>query len=753
MKKTIFLMIAAAMLAVVSCDEKQELPKPQPTFDSEQVTLTKPSYVGEDYEIEIKASAEVSWTAELESPAAWLNLESVSGKGNGKIVFSVEENTDTQSRTANVKVAATDGASFSAEKKIIITQMGTDPVLSITPAGSVSLPYDAAPAYKVTVASNVAWTAALEEVEGGWLTIVSQSVENGEIVLALTENETQETKKGKLIVSASDNPALKATLEIEQQFRGVVYTITIPGMTDYVPAGKGTMELKTAASQTMTCEVEVEVVDGELEAPKNFVISYSDNIQVGDYTIVSLTIGGTTYPFGAALKLTEGADATVETWHNEFKVFGGDSKDKPLLVNSVEFLTKLQASVAEGKSFAGIYFRQEQDITMPAESWAGIGAEDKPFSGKYDGNNKTIKGLKIDTAEQKHGFFNVVYGKSEAVAEISNLTIEGSVNGTNGFVAAFAAVVGGNTHIKNCVNKADITACSAYLANGGANTAGLFGSAAGTNIIIEDCVNFGKLNTSNHTVLANNCGGIVGSANGSAEETDAEKKRLVIRGCSNEGELTVRGNSGGVVGSIGDLVDVSRCSNYGAITSTGTTSSTRNDRTGGVVGNLEGTAVVKECFNKGKVSGGVNKGGVVGYLGTSAKVKDCYNAGELCVIGNNANNGGVVGHKAAAASEISCCYNSGQFSPTDDKTNSGAIAGTNAAVDDVNKEAGTIVKCYYEADKGFVKGVAKCTDAPDYSTALTAAQMTSGSAFNGWSADVWKFESGKYPTLKNNPEK
>ena len=146
-----------------------------------------------------------------------------------------------------------------------------------------------------------------------------------------------------------------------------------------------------------------------------------------------------------------------------------------------------------------------------------------------------------------------------------------------------------------------------------------------------------------------------------------------------------------------------------------------------MVGNLEGTAVVKECFNKGKVSGGVNKGGVVGYLGTSAKVKDCYNAGELCVIGNNANNGGVVGHKAAAASEISCCYNSGQFSPTDDKTNSGAIAGTNAAAEVVNKEAGTIVKCYYEADKGFVKGVAKCTDAPDYSTALTAAQMTSGS--------------------------
>lgn len=759
MKKTFLLMAAAAFLAVVSCDEKNEAPKPQPTFDAEEVTLTKPAYAGEDYEVAIEASDDLTWTVAMDDTITWLELETQTGTGKGKVVFSLEENTDTQSRTATLVVTATDGSSFNAEKKINVTQLGTDPVLAISPSGTVSLPYQSAQEYKVTVTSNLAWQAALEDVEDSWLTIVSQSVESGEIVLSLTENEGQEARTGKLVVTSADNASMTAILNIEQQFRGIVYTIRISGMKDYVPEGAGSMEFKTAAGTVDAREVEValeEEVSGEGESAVttySTVISYPENIPAGDYTIVKLTVDAQEYQFNAGLKLDEGGMAQVETWHNEFNLFGGDSKDKPLLVNSVEFLTKLQASVAEGKSFEGIYFRQEQDITMPEESWAGIGAENKPFSGKYDGNNKTIKGLKIDTEEQKHGFFNVVYGTSEAVAEISNLTIEGSVNGTNGYVAAFVAVVGGNTHIKNCVNKADITACSAFTVKGGANTAGLFGSAAGTNIIIEDCVNFGKLNTSNHTVFANNCGGIVGSANGSTEETDAEKKRLVIRGCSNEGELIVRGNSGGVVGSIGDLVDVYRCSNYGTITSTGTTNQTGNDRTGGVVGNLGGTAVVKECFNKGKVSGAVNKGGIVGYLDGSAKVKDCYNSGELCVIGNNANNGGIVGHKPASTSEISCCYNSGKFSPTDDKTKSGAIVGTNSAAEVVNKEAGNIVNCYYEADKGFVMGVAKCTDAPDYSTALTAAQMTSGSAFNGWSADVWKFESGKYPTLKNNPEK
>lgn len=33
----------------------------------------------------------------------------------------------------------------------------------------------------------------------------------------------------------------------------------------------------------------------------------------------------------------------------------------------------------------------------------------------------------------------------------------------------------------------------------------------------------------------------------------------------------------------------------------------------------------------------------------------------------------------------------------------------------------------------------------------TSDEMKNGTAFANWSTDIWTFESGKYPTLKNTP--
>lgn len=370
------------------------------------------------------------------------------------------------------------------------------------------------------------------------------------------------------------------------------------------------------------------------------------------------------------------------------------------------------------------------------------------------GGNHVIANLKIttndtdnDDPEKGHGLFNHVRGRINAKASIKNLSVYGAndsaINANFGSVAGVVAHIADSSIVDNCHNYADINACSSFSANGGANVGGVIGWANGAQITVSNCSNNGAIDASGHNVLANNIGGVAGAFSGSDINNCA-----ILDNCSNKGAITVRGNAGGIFGNCGGNATLKRLSNYGNVTSTG-----GNARMGGVGGSMTGEKTeLSESFNNGTIVGLVNTGGLIGYIETGAAVRNCYNAGSVTVTGNNANNGGVVGHKKDTKSIIENSYNCGPMVGSDKKTNFGAICGSNlgTATDILQNITG----CVYEIGKGAVKAIAKNVDtAVDESiaSAKTTAEMTSGTTFNGWNTEIWSFKSGSYPLLISNP--
>ena len=145
-------------------------------------------------------------------------------------------------------------------------------------------------------------------------------------------------------------------------------------------------------------------------------------------------------------------------------------------------------------------FDAEGNYTMGAsrnfeQRWTPIGTSAAPYSGTFDGDGYTIKGLSVkDKAApvEKAGLFGCTDG-----ATIKNAAVTGYVSGTtSGGIVGRAA---GNTRIENCANTGYVN---------GTTSGGIVGRAEGSTTI-QNCINTGAVSG---TTTA---GGIVGRAEGS----------------------------------------------------------------------------------------------------------------------------------------------------------------------------------------------------------------------------------------------
>ena len=258
------------------------------------------------------------------------------------------------------------------------------------------------------------------------------------------------------------------------------------------------------------------------------------------------------------------------------------------------------------------------DLTdcLDGGSWTPIGTEDKPFTGTFDGNGYSIKGLYINSNSENQGLFGYMSGTNSAVR---NLTVSGTVS-VSGNNVSVGGVVGRN-------NGGAITNCH--------NTVAVSGSK-GDSIYV---------------------GGVVGY-NSSGTVTNCSNTGTVSGGGSVSGNTNV----GGVVGfSIGGTV--TNCYNTGEVSSDVGSS-------GGVVGcNVAGT--VENCYNTGEVSDDGSSGGVVGFSG--GIVENCYNTGTVSGA-SNADIGGVVGQNVSGTVE-NCCYLEGT---ADEDIGDGSYTGNGA---------------------------------------------------------------------------
>lgn len=161
-----------------------------------------------------------------------------------------------------------------------------------------------------------------------------------------------------------------------------------------------------------------------------------------------------------------------------------------LTVSSGEEMNKLSGFVNNGNTMAGTTVTLLNDITLGSD-FQKIGNTDKPFSGTFDGNGKTINS---GTASLWTIFYQVTGGT------IKNLTSSGKFS-----MSGIVANLSNNGLIENCTNTATVTS-DTYSPLGGV-------CAKMEDSIIDRCVNKGSVKLEN-SGEALSLGGICGSATG-----------------------------------------------------------------------------------------------------------------------------------------------------------------------------------------------------------------------------------------------
>ncbi len=207
---------------------------------------------------------------------------------------------------------------------------------------------------------------------------------------------------------------------------------------------------------------------GKVTADKagNITVPAGGTVQTGDGEEITLPDGG----------MVDADGNIIEQCFD-----GSGTPEDPYQIKSEEDLIKLAELVNSGKDAKKACYKieAEEGITLTAGSspWTPVGTAEHPFTGTFDGNGKTIKGLEISGDEPKddQGLFGVNAGT------IKNLTIEGSVTGKDN-VGGIAGTNEGT--ITGCTNKGSVT--------GKANVGGIVGTN-GENGKVKDNVNNGNV--------------------------------------------------------------------------------------------------------------------------------------------------------------------------------------------------------------------------------------------------------------------
>ena len=186
---------------------------------------------------------------------------------------------------------------------------------------------------------------------------------------------------------------------------------------------------------------------------------------------------------------------------------------------------------------------------------------------------------------------------------------------------------------------------------------------------VARCENYGKVN-----VITGLVSGFVGGIAG-------YPGRATVKFCINRGEVigdireTEEGKTNGIIrvgGMAGQTkADISRCENYGAVTSKGACSA----NVGGIVGMPHESLVIADCLNYGTVTATgelpSQVGGIAGNIGRPVHVHGCFNYGNVRFDGVSmrarSTAGGIVGNiytvkSAIAGAYVRSCLNFGNVS-------------------------------------------------------------------------------------------
>lgn len=264
----------------------------------------------------------------------------------------------------------------------------------------------------------------------------------------------------------------------------------------------------------------------------------------------------------------------TDQW-NDYSAYSFSSGDgsalNPYIIETAEELAFLGRTSSSNNGYANKFFKLANDMDLSARYWTPI----SQFKGFFNGNNKTISGLK--TVDSSYGgLFDAVNNvqNSEYVAVIENLHFKDC----NTFRGTLANMVG-CVRISNCtVNGGTVSGKGTNDSYSGGLIAQINTAYANTSTIIDRC--YSTATVENSAIV----GGLVGAINGGNDP-----KPVYITDCWTGGTVvtnetgTYTSYSGGIVGSV-------QTKAYGIVmTNCFSTAdvSGRSKLVGGLIGNVE----------------------------------------------------------------------------------------------------------------------------------------------------------------------
>ena len=320
----------------------------------------------------------------------------------------------------------------------------------------------------------------------------------------------------------------------------------------------------------------------------------------------------------------------TDTWiaHAATAFAGGTgSEADPYQIKTPEQLAFLADSVNKGTTYDRKFIRLDSNIDLKAYRWTPIGniKFSKPFQGNFDGNQKSVSGLRIDETGKDYvaGLFGNISNYSDPVSPcVKNLNISDAVviaseegqttTVRTGILAAYISANDGvNVDISNVTVDGII---SNNFTNGLYASGGLVGEVYRTTF--TDC----KVNTVSISG-GTNSGGFVGqdadstytncSANGSVQgnyslggfvaystSASANPSKSIFTNCS--ANVDIEANDwrvGGFAGYLAEKSTVNNCVAYGNVSSY---VEGWNPKVGGFVG--ENNGIINNSYATGKVT-------------------------------------------------------------------------------------------------------------------------------------------------------
>lgn len=418
---------------------------------------------------------------------------------------------------------------------------------------------------------------------------------------------------------------------------------------------------------------------------------------------------------------------------------GSGTASSPYLISSASDLEQV-------RYYPRAHFKLTADITL-SSVWTPIGDEYTTFEGVFDGNNKTISGLTVNSSGSNA--FAGLFGYSEGEIKNLNVKISGIAVSANEN-AYVGGIVGYNNRgsVTNCYAEGAITVNAVTSLNESNVYVGMIaGNSTGA---VSDSSAYGSINAAVSATTAQRtsanpvaiyAGGIVGIINQPLKNNTAVVD-IVTTSTSSTQYSSADIKAGGIVGETSS--DIEKCFTVGSVYAESVSASTDAlTYVGGIAGKTSGNTT--EASSIADVTAVSNATGTATYAGGLIG----YNTGAV----TNSYAKGVASAQTSSNSDVA--YAGGLIG-----LNGGSIVrayATGLALASGNAIKGGLVGystkaaqiSYYKSDDSY-------TLKNECGEAKTDIQLQSASTYPGWDfVNVWNLSTAVnngYPTLKFMPE-